>query len=113
MSALGDDAKALWGYLVSHANVADTVKVITAVTTGIHETATGKASNVLASISERSPDTLKLIEDITEQAAAFIGGPGAAFGVEMAIDLLAMSHTMTADEEKAWFDRQSSTEGQG
>lgn len=105
--SLLDDAKALWHHIVSTVTADQAVQVITAVTTGIHETAQGKAANVLASVQARDPKAFAMVEDAAKAVAAFLGGPLAAGGVAIAFDLLAMSHGMTEDEQKVWMDRQN------
>jgi hypothetical protein len=111
MSTFTDDAKALWSHIIGTTTLPQAVSVITAVTTGLHDVAQGDSQSVLASIETNSPDTFKLIETIAEDAASLIGGPLAGMGVGLAIQLLAMSHKMTPDEEKTWFDFQTSAEG--
>ena len=111
MSTFTDDAKALWSHIVGSTTIPQAVSIITAVTTGLHEVAQGTSTSVLASIASNSPDTLKLIETLAEDAASLIGGPLAGMGVGLAIQLLAMSHKMTPEEEQTWFDFQTSPEG--
>jgi hypothetical protein len=111
MTVLTDVAAALWTQVLSKTTAQQAVGVITAVTTGIHQAATGAAPSVLASIAQAHPDALKLIEQVAEQAGDLVGGPLGGFAAKEAVALLAMSHAMTPEDEQRWFDRQSSSEG--
>lgn len=102
------DAKALWRHIITNVTADQAVNIITAVTTGLHETATGEASSVLASIENRNPEAFEVIKELATSAAGIIGGPLASGGISIAFSLLAMSHSMTPEEEQVWFDRQSS-----
>lgn len=108
MSEVVDLARDLWLKFRAEVSPEQLVDVIMAVTTGIKETASGKATSVLASVEANAPQVATLIRDVAQEAAIFVAGPLAGGAVDIAFDLLATSHSMSPQEEAAWMARQGS-----
>ena len=101
-----DIAKDLWTKVL---DTEQAVPIITAVVTGIHDTASGVEPNVLASIGKRYPELIDALEALAQSAGIFVGGPLGGLAAKELVAILSMSHAMTVTEQQAWFDRQAST----
>lgn len=110
---LTDKAKAMWVKLHTDVKqgvtaIEDASKISMALMTAIHDVHNGTEPSILSSILNKNPEILPIIETIAD----VLLGPEAGKMIDLVVNLFAMGHKMSPEEEKAWFDRASFNTGQ-
>lgn len=92
-------------------NVAKAEVLIRAGIAGYEGYQSGAHTSVLAAINAAVPEAIPIIEEV----ASVLGGPAAAVGVEVLVQMLAYSQPLVpcSPEEQAWFDKATGTTRDG